>query len=262
MALDILWMRLHADRDSKREHDLNTLEACRELLRRVTFSRGKQNEYYHLAEIAKASLIPKESAQIVAELAIKMREAIASYKISASDCQLVLAELISLHPTVVLDALFEGDDEAQQDGVHLFEYSWASSAKALDGMPCETLISWCENDPERRYGLAASIIHYVRKDGNDDPLEWSEQALALLTKAPDTQKVLAIFVQRFTPMSWSGSRAAIMEANSSLLDNMDSIVPANAMPFVAEVKAQIREAIAYERKEETERDRKRDERFE
>jgi hypothetical protein len=63
-------------------------------------------------------------------------------------------------------------------------------------------------------------------------------------------------------MSWSGSRAALMEANARLLDSLKSDVPSDLMPFATEAKTQLAEEVAQERQSETERDRARDERFE
>ena len=71
-----------------------------------------------------------------------------------------------------------------------------------------------------------------------------------------------MFIERFRPISWSGSRAALMEANVRLLDSLESDVASDLIPFVTEVKAQLAQEVAQERRWETEQDRARDERFE
>jgi hypothetical protein len=71
-----------------------------------------------------------------------------------------------------------------------------------------------------------------------------------------------VFIERFQPMSWSGSRAALMEANARLLDSVAPYVPSGLMPFVSEAKVQLAQMVARERQRETEQDRARDERFE
>lgn len=63
-------------------------------------------------------------------------------------------------------------------------------------------------------------------------------------------------------MSWSGSRAALMEANARLLDSLESDLPSDLVRFVTEAKAQLAGDVARERQWETEQDRARDERFE
>jgi ubiquinone biosynthesis protein UbiJ len=74
--------------------------------------------------------------------------------------------------------------------------------------------------------------------------------------------VLSVFIERFRPMSWSGSRAALMGANARLLDSLESDVASDLIPFVTEVKAQLAQEVAQERRWGTEQDRARDERFE
>jgi hypothetical protein len=69
-------------------------------------------------------------------------------------------------------------------------------------------------------------------------------------------------VQRFAPMSWSGSRAAIMESRLPLLKQLES----HANPRIAEVAREeglrFQQQVEKERKWETENDRSTDERFE
>jgi hypothetical protein len=71
-----------------------------------------------------------------------------------------------------------------------------------------------------------------------------------------------MFIERFRPMNWSGSRATLMEANARLLDNLQSDVTSDLAQFVTEAKAQLAQEVARERQWETEQDRARDERFE
>src|SRR6185369_9068532 len=93
--------------------------------------------------------------------------------------------------------------------------NWDNPADAIS---CEALITWCEGDGERRYPLAASIITFARRPAANGPQVWSDQVKALLAHAPDPRTVLAVLIGRFHPMNWSGSRAALMEANARLLD--------------------------------------------
>jgi hypothetical protein len=74
--------------------------------------------------------------------------------------------------------------------------------------------------------------------------------------------VLTVFIERFRPMSWSGSRATLMEANARLLDDLQSAVTSDLAQFVTEAKTQLAQEVARERQWETEQDRARDERFE
>jgi hypothetical protein len=84
----------------------------------------------------------------------------------------------------------------------------------------------------------------------------------MLKRAPDVLAVLKQFVGRFSPTSWMGSRAAIVEARLSLFGQLDELVDVSISEFIREARAELVEDIARSRKWETERDSERDERFE
>ncbi len=84
----------------------------------------------------------------------------------------------------------------------------------------------------------------------------------MLNKAPDGVQVLAEFLRRFRPRSWSGSRAAIIESNARMLDELDFGGASAAISFIEQAKKRLADQIAEERHWETQRDRERDERFE
>lgn len=262
VALQILFMRLYSDSSQQRQHEPELLEAGRELLRRITFRRGNQREDYELAGVARACLTGPEAAPLAAEVIGRLRQAVAAYETYSFDNDDLLKALIAVQPAAVLDALFEGGDEEQRVGVGVFDHLHDHRPNPADEIPCEELVAWCNRDRERRYPIAASFVTFARRTEKHGPQVWSEQARMLLVHAPDPRSVLAVFVERFRPMSWSGLRAALMEANARLLDSADADLSADLMPFVAEAKDQLAREIASERQRETAEDRARDERFE
>jgi hypothetical protein len=187
---------------------------------------------------------------------------VADYETHAFDNDDLLSALLNTQPAAVLDALFEGDERDQQSGVSVFNHLHDHRSNPVDEISCGELIAWCDRDRERRYALAASIVTFARRAEKSGPQLWSDQAKALLASAPDPRSVLAVFVERFRPMSWSGSRAALIEANARLLDSLESEVSGKLIAFVAEAKHRLAREIAAERHRETERDQARDERFE
>lgn len=262
VALDILYMRLYSDRSAQREHEAELLEAGRELVRRVKFHKGKQREDYQLAGVAKACLTAPDTGSIAAELAARLRQAVASRETYPWDNDDLLTALLEVQSTAVLEALFDGNEHDQKEGIRVFEHLSGHRRNPADSVSCDALIAWCEGDRERRYPLAASIITFAHRPEASGSQVWSEQAKALLARAPDPRSVLAVLIRSFRPMSGSGSRAALMEANARLLDSLESLVPSSLMPFVTEVKAKFAEEVARERQWETSLDRARDERFE
>lgn len=263
VALEILYMRLHSDCSDHREHEAGILEAGRELLRRVRFRKDKDRDDYELAGVVKPCLTAPDTASLAAEVAVRLRRAVAGNETHSWDNHDLLTALLEVQPTAVLEALFEGDEEDQQAGMDVFitleDDHPSNPAKSISS---EALIAWCEGDREHRYQLAASIIIFAHRPDKSGPQVWSEQAKALLNKAPDPRSVLTVFIERFQPTSWSGSRAAIIEANSRLLDGLESIFPPDLMPFLVDAKTNLAEEIEKERKWETGQDQVRDERFE
>ena len=53
-------------------------------------------------------------------------------------------------------------------------------------------------------------------------------------KAPDRVEVLKQFVRRFRPITWNGSRAAIIESNAELLNVLEVYPDPAVVKFVAE----------------------------
>jgi hypothetical protein len=262
VALEILFMRLYSDRSAQRQHEPELVEAGRQLLRRVRFRSGNQRDDHNLAGVVRACLTGPEAGSFAAEVASRLRQAVAAHETYAFDNDDLLKALLRVQPIAVLDALFDGDERERRAGIGVFDHLHDHRSNPADEISCEDLIAWCDRDREARYPLAASIVTFARRTEESGPQVWSEQAKALLAHAPDPRNVLAVFVERFRPMSWSGSRAALMEANTRLLDDLEGLVPAKSMQFAVEAKEQLGQAIAEERRRETEEDRDHDERFE
>lgn len=261
VALGILFMRLHSDNSERRKHEPELLGACRELLRRVTFPTSSHRVDYHLAGIVKACLAGPDCGPMAAALAVRLKQAVTPETYSFDNAELLRA-LLELQPTAVLDALFAREEEGQRVVDCMFENLGDDRGSPADVISCEALIAWCEGDRERRYPIAASIITFAHRPEASGPQIWSEQAKALIARAPDPRAVLVVLIKRFRPMSWSGSRAALMDANARLLDSLEFLVPSDLMPFLTEAKAQLAQEIAGERQWEAGEDRARYQGFE
>jgi len=261
VALDILYMRLCSDRSAQRTHEPKVLEAGRELLQRATFRRGGRPGDDMLAGVVRACLTGADAGPIAAALVARLRQALAGREIYSFDNDDLLRALLEVHPSAALDALFTGNERDHQAVAAAFEDLGDHGRNPADAISCEMLVAWCDGDREHRYPLAASIVTFASLPEASCPLVWSEQAKALLARAPDPRSVLAVFIGRFRP-SRSGSRAALMEANARLLDSLEPHVPSGLMPFITEAKAQLAQEAARERQWETEHDRASDERFE
>lgn len=262
VALDILNMRLFSDRSDQREYEPELLEVGKTLLQHVNFKKTNNHEDYVLAEIVRICLRGTEAGTIAADLAEKLRQAVATHKTNAFEHNDVLKALLEAQPTAVLDTLLKKRGEDLKMGIDVFDHLETFGRNPADEISCQTIVDWCDRDRDARYPFAASIVTFVRRDSKSGPRIWSEHAKALLTNAPDAKSVLAVFVDRFWPTSWTGSRAALVEANAQLLDNLDQKIQSELGSFIVETKAALTQKIVAEKKLEAKRDKEIDERFE
>jgi hypothetical protein len=262
VALEILYMRFHSDRSGHRQYDPELIAAGRELLRRIVFPTNMQGKVHEFADVVNVCLAGIDAGPVAAEVAVRLRQAVANHETYSFSNEELLAALLEAQPTVVLEALFSGSEEDQQAGLRVFEHlNDRRSKNPADAISRDALIVWCNSAPAVRYPLASSIITFNSPVGESAHWIWSEQAKALLIGAPNPERVLATFIERLRPSSWTGSRAAQMEANARLLDDVGELVP-SLLQLAMAAKSQLMQDVARERLRETERDRIENERFE
>jgi len=134
---------------------------------------------------------------------------------------------------------------------------------ALSAVPRELLIKWCDENPALRYPFAAGVCELFEKGSTDESATgFSETALALFTRAPDKQAVLAEFLRRFHPGTWSGSLADILEARLLLLDQLAAGDDGAFADDIETAKGWLRREIDRERTREQDEERARTSSFE
>jgi hypothetical protein len=263
-AIDILSMRFHAEKHTESDAVPPDLVAAgRDLLARANLDSKDQSFDYHLQSIAKVCLAGPEGVPAMHALCAKIRQGLADYTFRMYAHENFLTCLFKLQPRVALDAFFPSSpvaDELELD-VDDFKGVGDRTSSSLDEVPTSVLLDWCDEAPEQRYPAIAKVVSYFTQK-EKVPLEWSPIALTILDRAPDPAAILQTFVGRFSPRSWSGSRAEIVEARAGLLDQLPAHHATAFAEMVATLKAELADDVAKTRKWENERDRERDERFE
>lgn len=262
IALELLFRLLHSDSSAQRMHESELIEFGRDLLEDITFRKGNARDDFYLAGLVRICLKHPGGRAAIIKIALKLKHAIAAYETYAFDNNDLLKSLIEANPTAVLDALFMGEDKDLQAGMAVFKHTSRNRACPLDLLSSELLLSWCDEQPHKRYPIAAAIITFVDRPKNDKALVWSEQANVLIANAPNPESVLTVLIKRFSPTSWSGSRAVLIEANARLLESLEGDTRPGLMAFVTGAQAKLKVDIEHERRWETEQDQKNDERFE
>jgi hypothetical protein len=263
VATDILSMRFHSDQSQKKEHLPELVDAGRRLLSEPVFRDGDHMRDYRLHIIADICLRGVEGTAAAQSLCERIKQGFADYSFRIYTYEHLLQIVFKLQPRIALDVFFGSSSRTDSSGLDVDDFDSPSDRRKnpLDGVPVEEMLRWCEEKPAERYPAisCAMSYHATSKDGE---VEWTPLALEILKRAPDPIAVLKIFVGRFSPTSWSGSRAAIIESRLVLLDRLGKLKNASLADYVLRIRPQLVDEIARERKWENERDSARDERFE
>ncbi len=262
VASNILHMRLHSEKDQQQGHSPEIISAGRELLRQLDFTTHSDREDYALGEISKSCLVAEEDATIAREICRSLKDSISKHEIHAFSHDDLLQGLFTVQPFAALDGLFDSDSMQHNLVVRIFNDFQEHRKNPFDSLTESVLLAWCDQKPRVRYPIAAAGITLFRHADQIGPREWTDVALRVFEKAPNRVEVLSQFVRRFSPSGWSGSRAAIIDANVKLLDKLEMYEDRTVINFVAEEKIRLRGVIDYERRLETASDKERDERFE
>lgn len=262
-AVDILSMLFHSAKDDATILPDELIQAGRTLLAEPSFDDRDNMLDHHLSTIAARCFDGAEGEATARSLCIQIKARLAEYKFQAYSFEQLLRSLFRSHPLVVLDEFFSTGATASVDDFDVDDFYSPSDRRKnpLDQIPDNILIDWCDQRPSERYERMARAVSYYRA-GNEARVEWTPPALTMLKQAPDPSVVLATFVERFEPRSWSGSRAAIIESRLPLLDQLEELGNPAIDSFIEKKRPEIVEIIRRTREWEDKQDSDRDERFE
>jgi hypothetical protein len=136
----------------------------------------------------------------------------------------VLAPFFKHFPKETLDAVYVPDEDGTYQTAERIVSRIDSDRRetAVQKVPTEALIDWCDTSPTDRYVFAAETCRLFEKDSEEaKPQSISNTAVRVLAAADDKQKVLRIFIDRFRPRSWSGNLSAILRERLPLLAELN-----------------------------------------
>jgi len=257
VAIEILHMRLHSDCELKVPVAAELTEAAHALLGNLTFAKSDQDDY-RLSQIVKACLTADKSAPLARELSENLRIAVGEYKTYAFHHNDFVDSLFATQPIAALDGLFGREASTFKQGLRVINQIRDRTA-VLDRVSEDTLVQWCQLDPDKRYSGIASLITITHQ--TQDGLQWSGIAMRLLRESPHPEAVLDAFVEQFSPHGgWTGSPAATLETHLALLDALTGFP--QLADAIAQQKERVRKAIDAYRKSEFTFSREHDQRFE
>lgn len=262
IAFEILHMRLFADRQKDDGYAPEIIEAGRELLKIHSFARRNDSDEYKVGDVVRICLAGDGGAELAQELIGKLLDATVNRMTIESEHQSLVEGLLAVQPEAILNGMLGGSEEERKRGVIFIKNASRHQKNPLYAVCEATLIDWCEQDPGVRYPTVAAIVWGFGRVSDNKPLKWTELALGVLDRCPDRIAVLREYAHQLRPLSWSGSRAAILESNANLLDDLKDYPDPAVVGFVAREKVKLLQEIEAERRSESVRGRTVDERFE
>ncbi len=261
-ALDIFSMFLHGLSSKQKPANDAQKAIGRMLLSKLSFEDRSEQEDYELGEIAKACLKETNSEPVARSVCEKFLMAIKEHHVYAGKFKRFMSAISLTHPIVLLD-VFVGQSDNGYFGLRgIFSDLREDRDDPLDNISDITLLEWAQVDPEARFPKLAEAIRYFIQAGQDTPAQWTTAASKLIQLAPNPVAVLDIFLDRFAPMGWSGSKADIMQQRIPLLEELLKKKNTKVVEWASAKLPVYVGVVAQEREREAEWDRDRDEKFE
>jgi hypothetical protein len=265
IAIDIFSMRLHMEKVEKLGHSDTIRAIGKELLAQVVFDREHKRSGrmdYELGKIADVSLVGSDAAATAKILCDNLAKAFFEYKLYSMDYPRLLCCLAQKQPQVFLDSFFSNIENYNYRIARIFTDDIDLGVNPLSRIADNIIIDWCEINPSDRYPVVAASIVAYREGENKDQFEWIPLSLTIIDNAPDAVAVLNEFKGKFRPMSWSGSRADIMQRRLSLISSLKSHKNPIVSEWARNEERVFKEEIISERQWEEKDNRSRNERFE
>ena len=261
-AILLLGMRLGHGRRQGEAGEEAVMDAGREILRSFDFKQRSNNADFHLGMVARYCLTDAGDADIVRQMCRNFRRLLSNYDTNSIYHESLIATLFSVQPLAALDGLIgrnyqeAGQPVTVSDDLHILR------ANPFDQVDERVLLMWCDQDPKFNYPTAAAGVRIFAEPSDSIPTRWTNMALRILEGAPDRFAIIDAFVCRLSPISWWGSRAAILEAGAKLLDDLPLGEDEELIAYVARARVRLSQTISEEREFETMRDSGNDARFE
>ena len=261
VALEILYMYVAGSaKDVKQLPEIVDIGCS--LLSTIPFCQRNDSNDHRLKVITKYCLLEEKGAEAARNMCLRLRQAVEKGETHAYQNEALLEGLFSSQPLPALEGLFDGDEKDIEWGVTIINDARHFNRNPLDSVSDEVLLKWCSGRPELRFPAIASAITAWLPTEESGARAWTDIGLRLLRDAPDPIKVLERYIEAFMPMTWSGSLAAIVESNITLLDPLEKNSDDQIREYISNARKRLQDDVLEIRKTETERDRTRNERFE
>ncbi len=258
VAIEIFHMRLHGLPKEGIIND-NILSTGRQLLSIFQFTRKNKvhsmnNKLSNIIMLCYNGDIATEDARI---LSSKFFNAIISNDIYLLDYKGVLKALATKQPLAFINS-FLGEGKLP----YRIERIFSDEMNPLSFIDDVSILNWCEHNPKLRYPIVASAIRPYQKNKSNDKLEWTPLALEMINNYDDPLIVLDYFKSSLRPMSWSDSRAELMQHRLCLISYLKTHTNNSIADWARKEESIFEQEIRFEREWELKSERGRNESFE
>jgi hypothetical protein len=266
VAIVILRMRFHVSKDSSQNHSRELMAIARNALLLFTFpdaERGRSNNLDHeLASIARTALNGQEGTPIAVELCCHIAKAISDNRIYAVNYHDLLNVLARTHPFVFLDMIIGDDGIKDYQRRGMFGDHFRRGSNPIDQISDNDILSWCDDKPEDRYPLIASVIQPFSESEETGGPAWKPIVYSIFAKAQNLHNALKHLARAIRPSGWSGSLADILQKRAVLFQNLFQHENEEIRSWAKNQYSALQKSIDTEREEEKQHHRKRNESFE
>lgn len=263
IAIDVLQMRLHRNKNEKCPCSSVITSLGQELLVQISFDRENNRSElidYKLGQLVESCIVGEKAITTATVICKKLAKALLEYKIYPTDFPHLLENLAQQQPQAFLDN-FLGENEYSISPIECLFTNY-DSLKLLSHIEDKVIIDWCEVNLPVRYPKVAAFMVAYQHNEHKNCLEWTPLSLFIMNNAPDVIAVLNVFKRTFRPSSWSGSLADIMERGLGLILQLKTHQNSAISTWARNEEKKFAEEIKQERQWEGQRNRTQDERFE
>lgn len=265
VAIEILNMRFHGPKEETTQYSVKLIDIGRDVLSMYTFvgeSRTDDKFDYELSQIVSVCLAGNGGTKAASKVCQHFAEAIVEDLIYSFSYSHLFNMIACTQPFVFLDVFLGNDKIRDYQLRRMFYDTFEERDNPFNKISDDDLISWCERDPENRYPLIASAIRTFSGSAQTNELTWKPIIYLIFERAPDLGVVLDHFADSIRPMSWSGSRADILQKRLVLFQCLYEHDNAEIRAWARAQYLALQEVIITERELEFGRNRQRNESFE
>lgn len=215
---------------------------------------------YDIASIIKVCFRGEKAKESATFLCKRLVHEISGYSVYYLDIDHTLNEIAKIQPMVFMEVFLDQDNNFRHF-TSQFKDS-IGSPNPMVQIPDNDCIQWCEVDSNVRFPKLAAAITPFHRNTENKLLEWTDLAKKIVLKSPDPIIVLNEFMYSLRPMSWSGSRADIMQERLGLIAQLENHNNNQVQEWASKEKIKFEEEIHSERVREFKQERELNERFE